>query len=437
MGQNEEAATAPVPKAGPDVREKYVAAREAAEQWGRTCMGHIKGGDLRGMGQYAGVAGGPNGCASVANELAKALTEFFDAADKDALPVVPAGLPAVDGHDVYWWAERTGLLEKEVRKEKFRADEAESHSRAFQKDAMDSKSRADAAEKDAKSWKLEWEMWRKAWRREIGEQYMPPKTHEIDALVLATRRVMDEKRKAEADLKDAEAKALTPLVKAAERLFGITASQDNMLGVLMEIDSRLSRLSRAKCDLEHMLANAAERVEAEFSADEAKATTLVYTNYKGETRPRKICPMQLRFGTSPQHQEKGEPDQWFIVAWDVEKKAMRNFALKDFKGAPDVWEKIAATPLPGGEIDELRRKLAEAEGLAKKFQEEKWAETSRVDRIDAEAGLKIGALEKDLAEARQNLAEAEKVVALKRRWPDREPEMGEPGGPSTAPGELA
>jgi hypothetical protein len=46
----------------------------------------------------------------------------------------------------------------------------------------------DAALKDAAAWKEEWQMYANAWKREVSG-FIPPKTHLIDALVLATREL--------------------------------------------------------------------------------------------------------------------------------------------------------------------------------------------------------------------------------------------------------
>jgi predicted DNA-binding transcriptional regulator YafY len=56
--------------------------------------------------------------------------------------------------------------------------------------------------------------------------------------------------------------------------------------------------------------------------------TILYTNYKGETAYRKIIPTgKIWFGSTDWHPEK----QWLLDAHDVEKGALRNFAMKDIK----------------------------------------------------------------------------------------------------------
>ena len=63
-------------------------------------------------------------------------------------------------------------------------------------------------------------------------------------------------------------------------------------------------------------------------ADKRLDTLLVkidYTNYKGERSWRTISPDTLSFSTNTWHPVR----QWLLRAWDVEKKAVREFAMKD------------------------------------------------------------------------------------------------------------
>lgn len=50
-----------------------------------------------------------------------------------------------------------------------------------------------------------------------------------------------------------------------------------------------------------------------------------YTNHRGERSERKVKPSLIRFGSSPWHKEP----QWLLVAKDLEKDALREFAMKD------------------------------------------------------------------------------------------------------------
>jgi predicted DNA-binding transcriptional regulator YafY len=54
-----------------------------------------------------------------------------------------------------------------------------------------------------------------------------------------------------------------------------------------------------------------------------------YKNWRGEVEERTIRPIHVWFGESGFH--RGE--QWFLRGFDVDKKAMRDFALNDMRGA--------------------------------------------------------------------------------------------------------
>ena len=61
--------------------------------------------------------------------------------------------------------------------------------------------------------------------------------------------------------------------------------------------------------------------------DSQKMVTILYTNYKGRTSLRRIIPMSLEYASSQWHKE----EQWLMKAYDVDKKAERDFAVKDIK----------------------------------------------------------------------------------------------------------
>lgn len=58
----------------------------------------------------------------------------------------------------------------------------------------------------------------------------------------------------------------------------------------------------------------------------AAPVPFTYTNYRGETSVRRITPLGLRFGSTEWHPEP----QWLMTAYDHDKDANRDFALKDF-----------------------------------------------------------------------------------------------------------
>ena len=59
--------------------------------------------------------------------------------------------------------------------------------------------------------------------------------------------------------------------------------------------------------------------------DRARAVTINYTNYRGETADRLIVPIRLRYASTEWH--PGE--QWLLDAFDIEKDAERSFAMRD------------------------------------------------------------------------------------------------------------
>jgi predicted DNA-binding transcriptional regulator YafY len=60
--------------------------------------------------------------------------------------------------------------------------------------------------------------------------------------------------------------------------------------------------------------------------DPSEVVVIGYTNYKGEFAKRRILPLKIQFGASRHH--KGSP-QWFLLAYDYNRAAERNFAIKD------------------------------------------------------------------------------------------------------------
>lgn len=57
----------------------------------------------------------------------------------------------------------------------------------------------------------------------------------------------------------------------------------------------------------------------------SKTVLIDYTNWKGERSVRTIEPIELVFEENEYH----KPAQWLLVAKDLEKDALRSFALKD------------------------------------------------------------------------------------------------------------
>lgn len=57
---------------------------------------------------------------------------------------------------------------------------------------------------------------------------------------------------------------------------------------------------------------------------------LIYTNWRGETRVRRIVPMTLWWGSTEWHPEP----QWLITGLDADTNELRDFSLAHFKGTP-------------------------------------------------------------------------------------------------------
>lgn len=58
-----------------------------------------------------------------------------------------------------------------------------------------------------------------------------------------------------------------------------------------------------------------------------KEVQILYTNWKGETRMRRIIPLSIEYKSTTWHKE----EQWILNALDVEKNEERGFAVKDIK----------------------------------------------------------------------------------------------------------
>jgi len=59
--------------------------------------------------------------------------------------------------------------------------------------------------------------------------------------------------------------------------------------------------------------------------DKKQAVTIKYTNWKNETDLRHIIPINIWYGKTEWHKE----EQWLMNAFDLDKQALRDFALKD------------------------------------------------------------------------------------------------------------
>ena len=71
-----------------------------------------------------------------------------------------------------------------------------------------------------------------------------------------------------------------------------------------------------------------EEINKSMSDDCPEMIKFEYTNYKGITSIRHVVPEGIRFGHTKWHKE----DQWLLKAFDLDKNAIREFAVKDIKG---------------------------------------------------------------------------------------------------------
>lgn len=76
-----------------------------------------------------------------------------------------------------------------------------------------------------------------------------------------------------------------------------------------------------------MPGSSAQTAPAGSRAANAAAVRILYTNYRRETALRTVIPDRFWFGETEWH--RGQ--QWFMDAYDVERHAIRSFALADIK----------------------------------------------------------------------------------------------------------
>lgn len=62
---------------------------------------------------------------------------------------------------------------------------------------------------------------------------------------------------------------------------------------------------------------------------------ITYTNYRGEKGNRRISPKNIYYGSTQHHSEP----QWLLSAYDMDKQAFRDFAMKDISS----WQELIPT----------------------------------------------------------------------------------------------
>jgi hypothetical protein len=70
--------------------------------------------------------------------------------------------------------------------------------------------------------------------------------------------------------------------------------------------------------------------EKEVQCTVLEPHTFTYKNWKGEVSQRRVIPLKVWFGVSKYHEADGA--QWFLKAYDIDKQAERDFAMKDIIG---------------------------------------------------------------------------------------------------------
>lgn len=67
--------------------------------------------------------------------------------------------------------------------------------------------------------------------------------------------------------------------------------------------------------------------KGDMPVPQERVVRILYTNYRGETSLRRIVPERIHFASTEWHREP----QWLLDAVDVEKNALRSFAMKDIR----------------------------------------------------------------------------------------------------------
>ena len=98
-----------------------------------------------------------------------------------------------------------------------------------------------------------------------------------------------------------------------------------------------------------------------------KIFTVVYRNHRGEVRTRKLYPLGTYFGATQWHPEP----QWLMNAVDLEDGSTKQFALKDFLGAPTSTAEMVAPHVPSSSCEGQKCPCG-AQATRKVGEEEMW-----------------------------------------------------------------
>lgn len=104
---------------------------------------------------------------------------------------------------------------------------------------------------------------------------------------------------------------------------------EDLLGEILDIFSNYYGGSFTPADdfLAAILKHAPKPFPVGFpEPDDGGDSTIRYRNYRGEVATRRIIPLRIYWGSNEWHPEP----QWLIEAHDLDKKAIRTFALSGF-----------------------------------------------------------------------------------------------------------
>ncbi|MDX1882711.1 DUF1653 domain-containing protein [Mycolicibacterium sp. 120270] len=99
-----------------------------------------------------------------------------------------------------------------------------------------------------------------------------------------------------------------------------------------------------------------------------KVVSIIYTNYRGETALRAVIPERLWYGNTDWH----PADQWFLRAYDLDRKADRDFAVGDIKwwqdgmiSKSDALKSQESVAIPAGVYKHFKGELYEVLDIAR------------------------------------------------------------------------
>ncbi|WP_019170724.1 WYL domain-containing protein [Pseudaminobacter salicylatoxidans] len=163
---------------------------------------------------------------------------------------------------------------------------------------------------------------------------------------LTVNRLLAERAALAAD-KARLVEALEPFASAVAK----TDAKADRVGFAPSFDDYVAEWSFSFGQLRRARAALGTFIPAPASAG-SQPVKLIYTNWRGETAERTITPLRVFFGSTEWHPEP----QWLLRAFDHDKQAERDFALKDF-----------GNPASADPAEARREALEEAAKIADSF----------------------------------------------------------------------